>query len=247
MLKFLRSQGVQNPLQLDTSWLGVGHVDEFIQFVPAPGSRLGWRAMIADPRQAVQMLSDVAASGHSGQILHANLPKLEWPYDLYIETRNIGEFLADQQFIKTNDIAAKRIATNIATLKLQAGLTEADIVRVPTLYTYKSLDYYLLKTQVDSTPPGPEKDKLLAQLNSFTEAAAEIPNAVNGLALNDGVYIAPKQYGPVINGKDIFEEAVTKAFQRTGLQTKYVDDLLDAHFSGGEVHCVTNTFRTFPG
>jgi protein-arginine deiminase len=92
-------------------------------------------------------------------------------------------------------------------------------------------------------PAGPEKDKKMAELQAMTTAIAEIPNAVNGLVLNNGVYIAPKPYGPIIGGKDIFAEAISKAFQSTGFQVRYVDDLLGAHFSGGEIHCVTNTLR----
>ncbi|MEV4310898.1 protein-arginine deiminase family protein [Actinocrispum sp. NPDC049592] len=254
MLTFLRSQGVQNPLVLDTSWLDVGHVDEFIQFLPAPGSRLGWKAAVADPRLGLQLLRN---AGHRDQIMHGDLPPLEWPYDLHIETRTIGEFLADEQFVRTNENAAAKIDANVAKL----GLTEADIVRVPGLFSYKSLDWNFLKQDIDQMQPGPERDKKLAELHAMTTAIAEIPNAVNGLVLNgaesksaesksadskNGRYIAPKPYGPIINGKDIFADAISKAFQGIGLQVKYVDDLLGAHFSGGDIHCVTNTLRTLP-
>lgn len=46
---FLRAQEVQDPIILDTAWLGVGHVDEFIQFLPSRNER-GWVIMVADPR-----------------------------------------------------------------------------------------------------------------------------------------------------------------------------------------------------
>lgn len=35
----MRAQEVQNPLILDADWLVVGHVDEFLQFFPAPGKK----------------------------------------------------------------------------------------------------------------------------------------------------------------------------------------------------------------
>ncbi|WP_370943453.1 protein-arginine deiminase family protein [Amycolatopsis sp. cg5] len=242
MLTFLAAQAVQQPITLDTSWLDVGHVDEFVQFVPAPGSRLGWRALVADPVRGLQLLKD---AGHGDQIMHGDLPKLEWPYDLHVDQRSIGEFLADEQFVRTNQNAASKIDANLAVLRQKTGLTDADIVRVPTLFSYKSLDWQFLKQDIDRMPAGPEKDKKLAQLTAMTIAVAEIPNAVNGLVLDGGRYVAPKQYGPLIGGKDVFAEAVTQSLKSTGLTVRYVDDFLGAHMSGGEIHCVTNTLRAF--
>jgi len=66
----LKSQGFQNPLLLDTSWLHVGHVDEFVQFLPAD-----------------------------------------------------------------NTMAAKRIKANLEVLNRETGATDAEVVRVPALYT----------------------------------------------------------------------------------------------------------------
>ena len=37
---FLHGQRVQQPIELDTNWLTVGHVDEVVTFVPAPGRRV---------------------------------------------------------------------------------------------------------------------------------------------------------------------------------------------------------------
>ncbi|AJF63336.1 hypothetical protein SVTN_01265 [Streptomyces vietnamensis] len=46
--RMLAAQGYQQPMALDTSWLGVGHIDEFLSFVPARNDR-GWVAVVADP------------------------------------------------------------------------------------------------------------------------------------------------------------------------------------------------------
>lgn len=37
---FLWAQGVQNPIALYSDWLYVGHVDEFMTFVPAPDRKV---------------------------------------------------------------------------------------------------------------------------------------------------------------------------------------------------------------
>ncbi|MGC4943896.1 protein-arginine deiminase family protein [Kribbella sp. DT2] len=243
MLTLLKSQGMQDPLALDTSWLTVGHVDEFLQFVPAPGSRLGWRALIADPTAGLELLRGAQKSGHGKEIMHGGLPTLEWPYDLRIDQRSTSEFLADQQFVETNERAASKIQANVEVLKAQAGLTDADLVRVPSLFTAKSMDYGMLETEINQMKAGPDKDKAIAKLHAMRDGVAEIPGAVNGLVLNGGQYVAPKPYGPVVNGKDVFASAIDKALREIGYQVTYADDLTSEHVSEGEIHCATNTLR----
>lgn len=243
LVTLLKSQGMQDPLALDTSWLTVGHVDEFVQFVAAPGSRLGWKALVADPSAGLELLRGVQKSGHGGEIMHGGLPKLEWPYDLRIDQRSTSEFLADQQFVETNERAAVKIRANVEVLKAQAGLTDADLVRVPSLFTAKSMDYGMLETEINQMEAGPEKDQAIAKLHAMRDAVAEIPGAVNGLVLNGGRYVAPKPYGPVVNGKDVFATAISKALGGIGYQVTSADDLTSEHVSEGEIHCATNTLR----
>jgi protein-arginine deiminase len=210
-----------------------------VQFVP--GGPHGWRALVADPRAGLKILRDKA---NPEKIMHGNLPPLQWPDDLYVDQRTSGEFAADKQFAATNERAATAIDANIALLR-KAGVS--DIVRVPVLYTYKELTgYYMLKQQIEQTPPGPERDKLQQQLDSLTDSVAEIPNAINGVSLNNGEYLMPKSYGPVVNGRDVFQDAVTKVLTGIGLHPKVVDDFLALHMEDGELHCGTNTYRRVP-
>ncbi|MGW5232767.1 protein-arginine deiminase family protein [Streptomyces nodosus] len=243
MLTFLRAQGMQDPIVLDTSWLTVGHVDEFVQFLPAPGSRLGWRAVVADPRAGIALLRDVQRKGHGSDLLHGGLPALKWPYDERIDQRTVDAFLADGQFTGTNDRAAERIDANLAVLRSKTGLADTDIVRVPALYTARSMDYALLESEIRGMDDGPEKAASEQRLASMRDAVAEIPGTVNGLVLNGGRYVAPKPYGPLVDGKDVFAEAITAAFRGTGYRVTYVDDLISPHISEGEIHCATNTLR----
>ncbi|MFC5034097.1 hypothetical protein C8250_002395 [Streptomyces sp. So13.3] len=243
MLTFLRSQNMQKPLSLDTSWLSVGHIDEFVQFLPAPGSRLGWRAVVADPRSGMRILQDAKKAGYGGQIMHGGLPALDWRYTDHVDQRSISEFLADPQFLHVNDRSAKRIDANVAVLKREVGLTDADIVRVPALFTARTMDYLMLQSEIRSMKPGPDRDAAEARLRAMDQAVALIPGTVNGLVLNNGEYVAPKPFGPLIGGKDVFTEAIDKAFATTGYTVRYVDDLLSTHVSEGEIHCATNTLR----
>ncbi|XVU28621.1 protein-arginine deiminase family protein [Actinoplanes sp. CA-054009] len=237
ILTFLRSQGAQDVVTVDTSWLSVGHVDEFIQFLPTPGG--GWKAIVADPAAGLALLSKVPPT----EKLHGNLPTLQWPYDERIDQRTVAEFRADEQFTDTNHIAAARIAENIATL----GLKPNQIVRIPVLFTARGLDWAIDKSAIDSMDDGPEKDKAIAALNARRDGVSETPNFINGLVSGGYRYVAPKPFGPLRNGRDVFQEAATQALTKLGYRTTYVDDLTSAHVSEGEIHCSTNTFRDYLG
>jgi protein-arginine deiminase len=243
MMTLLKSQGMQSPIAVDTSWLSIGHVDEFIQFVPVPGSARGWKAVVADPTAGLDLLKGVQKAGHGGEIMHGGLPKLEWPYDERIDQRTTNEFLADEQFVGTNQRAAEKIQANLDVLRQKAGLTSADIVRIPALYTARGMDYGMLETEIRGMQDGPDKDAAVAKLHAMRDALAEIPGTVNGLVLNAGRYVAPKTFGPIVDGKDVFATAIDKAFAGIGYQVAYANDLTSVHVSEGEIHCGTNTLR----
>jgi hypothetical protein len=44
-----------------------------------------------------------------------------------------------------------------------------------------------------------------------------LPCPVNGLPLTDSHYLAPKQFGPIINGHDFSEDAVIAVYKRADL------------------------------
>jgi hypothetical protein len=58
---FFIRQGVQTPLiELGTSWLAVGHIDEFMAFAPN-STGTGWRLVLANPDLAFQLLATADA------------------------------------------------------------------------------------------------------------------------------------------------------------------------------------------
>ena len=126
MRTFLKSQGLQDPLFLDTSWLHVGHVDEFVQFLPADTPR-GWKIAIADPEAGLQ-----AAARREGRRsrLEADVLRSERCLE-----ESISEALASKNLVSDNNLATRRIEANLAVLKRETGVTDAEVVRVPALYT----------------------------------------------------------------------------------------------------------------
>ncbi|MFH0517955.1 protein-arginine deiminase domain-containing protein [Streptomyces sp. M41] len=256
MRTLLTSQGLQDPLLLDTSWLGVGHVDEFVQFLPADTPR-GWRIGIADPRAGLKLLRDAKRDGH-GATKMFSVPGLG---DTPAPKETIDEALASRHLVADNTMAAERIDANLAVLKRETGVTENEIVRVPALYTREAEVF----TDGGQEVPVPRLtrmggDRALVdtldkhgqqqwlspdgrRAAAATRTSAYVPGAVNGVVLSRDRYLAPRQWGPVIGGKDIFTQAVTAVYARAGMKVAYIDDWYTYHLGMGEVHCGTNTLR----
>ncbi|ULR50539.1 protein-arginine deiminase domain-containing protein [Streptomyces deccanensis] len=271
MRTFLKSQGMQDPLFLDTSWLHVGHVDEFVQFLPADTPR-GWKIAIADPEAGLKLLRDAKAAGHGSTKM----------FSLKLgPTETIDKALASKTLVSDNNLATRKIEANLAVLKRETGVTDAEVVRVPALYTQGTEQ--VGETQAD----GDDKTRLprLTRLGAGAElpdvtrdygqqrrlddttadqgskgregfgaaspaapappvmTSAYVPGAVNGIVLSRTHYLAPRQWGPVIGGKDIFGEAVTAAYTSAGMKVSYLDDWETYHLGMGEIHCGTNTLR----
>ncbi|MGW0531170.1 protein-arginine deiminase domain-containing protein [Streptomyces sp. NPDC003032] len=258
MRTFLSSQGVQAPLLLDTSWLAVGHVDEFVQFLPA-GTERGWRIGVADPAAGVELLRKAKRDGHGGTKMFS-VPRGS---DVPAPKETIDQVLAKASFRADNKVAAQRIKANLDILKRETGVTDAEIVRVPGLYTRDSDASGDLSGSRKLRRMGPEALEKFSQLRGADETrrgrdseggaassaaavrpnSAYVPGAVNGVLLSPTRYLAPKQWGPVIGGRDIFTEAVNSVYAKAGFTTTYIDDWYTYHLGMGEVHCGTNTLR----
>ncbi|CAB1353614.1 unnamed protein product, partial [Coregonus sp. 'balchen'] len=60
---FLWAQKVQEPIALFSDWLLVGHVDEFMTFVPAPDKK-GFRLLLASPDAGYKLFRGLQNDGH---------------------------------------------------------------------------------------------------------------------------------------------------------------------------------------
>ncbi|MFH8769815.1 protein-arginine deiminase domain-containing protein [Streptomyces sp. NPDC017958] len=260
MRTLLASQGLQDPLLLDTSWLSVGHVDEFVQFLPADTPR-GWRIGVADPKAGLRLLRDARRDGH-GRTRMFSVPGLSGQP---APKETIDQALTSRHLVADNEMAAKRIAADLEILKRETGITDGEIVRVPALYTRDSeasagrgravpvprLTRMGAGSPLAGTLGEYGRQKWLTRKGVDARAAARatvttsayVPGAVNGVLLGRDRYLAPRQWGPVIDGKDIFTEAVNATYRQAGLKVSYIDDYYTYHLGMGEVHCGTNTLR----
>ena len=119
VLAFLEKQRAQwPPVFMDVSWLTIGHVDEVINFVPAPNSK-GWCALLPCPKAALIALEGLAQTqpvfiGKRGETTVGKLRALAGN----AEQRAVHEALK---------------ATR-AQLQRELGIEEADILPLPALF-----------------------------------------------------------------------------------------------------------------
>ena len=214
---FYTAQGVQGPpIVLDTTWLAVEHVDEFFHFVPAK-TPLGWKLLVASPALMTKMLQDLKGKGQGAGTLHqghgGNFQK------------TVDEALADTKLMQWSEAADVKIQGHIDQMKAETGLTDADIIDIPTWF-----------------------EDLGAN-----EKVAWNPGMVNMRMLGNVASIA-KPFGPDVGGKDPFEEDIFARLggpssqlgsDGQGLKVFFTDDW-SYHDALGEVHCATNESAPAP-
>ncbi|XP_032935578.1 protein-arginine deiminase type-3-like isoform X2 [Catharus ustulatus] len=122
---FLVAQKVQAPVELFSDWLYVGHVDEFLSFVPAP-DRKGFRLLLASPSACYQLLKEKQEEGFGEAAMFQGLDK--------VPKQTINEILANEELRKFNDYAQSCINWNRDILKRSLGLAEPDILDIPQLF-----------------------------------------------------------------------------------------------------------------
>ena len=124
---FLQSQQVQAPVRPDSAWLCVGHVDEFMAFVPDSSAAKGFKFLVADVDVAWAFLESLDPS--------TEIPKYRSAHGF----ETVGELVQDQALRDLNeDFMQDEIEPVIAFMTLEMGLEESDIIRVPGIFEENS-------------------------------------------------------------------------------------------------------------
>ncbi|NXJ85934.1 PADI3 deiminase, partial [Trogon melanurus] len=122
---FLIAQQVQAPVELFSDWLFVGHVDEFLSFVPA-SDRKGFRLLLASPSACYQLLKEKQEEGFGEAVMFEGLVDVPKP--------TINKILANEGLQKFNNYVQSCISWNRDILKRALGLSEQDIIDIPQLF-----------------------------------------------------------------------------------------------------------------
>ncbi|XP_019636769.1 PREDICTED: protein-arginine deiminase type-2-like isoform X5 [Branchiostoma belcheri] len=125
---FLKAQRVQSPIELYSDWLAVGHIDEFMTFVPARGGK-GFRLLLASPDACYAYLGWLQGQGHGDVPLFEGKERYGTPAAVTVQ-----QLLQDSKLREENQVFQDDIDWNRDKLKRELGLTEGDIIDIPALF-----------------------------------------------------------------------------------------------------------------
>jgi len=213
----LKKQIVQKPIEIDTNWLLVGHVDEMMSFVPSSGGAPHFKLLLASPKRGYEILDAHKKSGDkllTGRRNQDRTVSLEVSIKDYLASGVHGYTGAELR--KYNEDVQTKIDATRSTLISEGVVKESDIIDLPALF----IENHHFPGKADALTAG----------------------MVNMLVINKHC-IVPKPYGPVVGGTDLFEDDVESKLKPLGLTVKFLDDWYEYHVLSGEVHCGTNTLR----
>ena len=122
----LNAQGMQGPaLALDTGWLTIKHVDEMICPVPSGNAAKPWKILVPDTNVAYALLDTWSGQGHGGVAMLGT----------YTSGQTVDTVRSNATLRNYNtNLQSSRINPMIEVAKTAWGLTEAEVIRVPSIY-----------------------------------------------------------------------------------------------------------------
>jgi hypothetical protein len=123
--EFFDTQVVQKPMQADVGFLCVGHVDEYISWVPDPMAPKGFWMLISDTVSAYEILESMDPD--------TRLPRYSANDGHGYST--VGGILADAGLRRDNEeIQEERLDAAVALFQREIGIDEGDIIRIPDIF-----------------------------------------------------------------------------------------------------------------
>ncbi|XP_054435594.1 protein-arginine deiminase type-2 [Pteronotus mesoamericanus] len=124
---FLQAQQVQAPVELYSDWLTVGHVDEFMTFVPIPGTKQ-FRMLMASTSACYKLFREKQKEGYGEAIMFKGLGGMS------SKRITINKILSNESLVQENQYFQRCLDWNRDILKKELGLTEQDIIDLPALF-----------------------------------------------------------------------------------------------------------------
>jgi hypothetical protein len=201
--EFLLEQIVQPVLPVDTSWLSVGHVDEFVSFV-ADGSAKGFKMLTTSVNAMTVLLEEAKKVPVSAG--RTNLHRGKWNDPLRVTAEDYEEISVESLLNnskKFNDtLRANHLIPIDQRLKAGLNLTETDIIRIPTYFRPPAVP------RPAPVPPRPGTADL--------RTMAQTIGTVNMLVLGKDLMI-PKPFGPRMKTTDA-EAVLNRVFKKLGIK-----------------------------
>ncbi|MEQ1906371.1 MAG: protein-arginine deiminase family protein, partial [Pirellulaceae bacterium] len=211
---FFKRQGMQEPINLCTDWLIVGHVDELVTFVPRKNGEL--TMLIASPKKALEILKGLGPA-----------QELDSKYRDSYGVSTVGELL-DLKYLGTVSISA----LNQEVDEKLFGLDHAN----PSAGSVKKTFMDALSLKSEDIIEVPILFQNYEYASGKFAAVALTPSLVNLYCLERDL-IVPKQF------LTSFETEFMQAVADLNLKVHWVDDWDLYHTGFGEIHCGSNSRR----
>ena len=214
---FLATQQLQDPFMVDSTWLCVGHIDEYTTFIPDPDSEKGFRLLITNTDDAWELLEAMDPS--------TALPKYAQRNMLGYGIDTVGELLNQPGLRQlNNEIQELYLDTQLARFKEELGLNDDDVIFVPGIFEEP---LSMCGPYAAALIPG-MVNMIVAQ-DTDDNTALFIPDPFIRANSND------QSGDPFIQ---LMQERLPSS-----LKLHFVDDWAVYHMGLGEVHCGSNVER----
>lgn len=249
---------MQSPIQIDTSWLTIGHVDELLSFLPLANGEWHsrWFLLVASPRRAYQIAGNADPTARIlwnrallmqiNPIYNKQFRAVEQSVDDFLRNwtwiEDPTEFNAGRNGRVSGPVLARwnlhyiqpRIDAIVRQLETAINLhPTADVIEVPVIFFPTADGWLPMSDDPYDLPPHC--------------AAPLTADMVNMLVANDRC-IVPRPFGVRWQNADLFEQDLTQSIQgkNNNLQVAFVNDWYPYHCWEGEIHCGTNALRRPP-
>jgi protein-arginine deiminase len=259
--KFFRRQaarrfpgGIQAPVDLCTSWLGVGHVDEVVSFLPGDAGKYGFVLLLASPQRGLDVLTQrdprTGARGRGWE--QQPLP------ERYRSARVLpsGEHPAVVGDLFDPNVTAVTLPRRWAGDNFEASFLSRG------LEDFNLLVHRRIFGSFRDDPRPPRKDSIRVALQEALGLPDEDVREVPALFANEpGTYWSAAALTPgMVNLSSMgryslvpdpflapfWDDFTSRTLRGTAQKPMPIDDWADYHLELGEVHCGSNALREPP-
>ncbi|XP_049473932.1 protein-arginine deiminase type-6 [Panthera uncia] len=226
---FLYAQRVQAPVELFSDWLMVGHIDEFMCFIPTQDKsegEKGFRLLLASPSSCYRLFEEKQREGYGDVTLFEEVRE-DQLLSNGREANTIHQLLADENMRKQNEYVEKCINLNRDIVKKELGLAERDIIDIPQLFCLE---------QLMNVPSDQQTGKFYAR--------PYFPDLLQMMVMGKNLGI-PKPFGPQIKGTCCLEKKICQLLEPLGFQCTFIDDF-DCYLTEVGDFCACANIRRVP-
>jgi len=223
---------------LQTSWLRVGHVDEYLSFVPDESAPGGYTIVKADPSLALDLIRD--ASSEQLQAIHSYYRSQIISMHQSLKTESLRRDVMDEYDLGEGNMLLEPVSRNADPERMNQLV---DLNRTISQLIDRNVE--VLKEKIKEASGGKrDKFRVISFPTIFqgaksggnpTRSVALLPGTVNMLVVGNHAIIPDAQF-------PLFNESIRAALQDTKVNPHFLENLA-YHEADGQIHCGTNVMR----